>query len=113
MCYDHRVSRKHGPSILVVEIDARLRSLLEQASDRPLIRILHAAETASALTIAREDQIDLILLSTRVPDGLAFVDARERDMTIKRSPLVLVTDADSDPAILAAVDHALGASQRQ
>lgn len=90
------MNRQEGParpSILVVEDEPDLRSLLDRQLDRAGYRVLLADDGLEGLEIAWRESIDLVLLDLMLPhlDGLEVCRQLKRDPRTSRTPVIMLT----------------------
>ena len=88
------------PTILVVDDDPKIRDLLRLYLTRDGYRVLEAADGAGALTIAREQACDLILLDVMLP-GIDGLEVCRRLREEANTPILLLTarSGDSDKVV--------------
>jgi CheY-like chemotaxis protein len=85
-------------SILVVEDDAGIRSLLEHVLEQYGYSVAVAASGQSAVDQMRTHRPDLILLDLMMPDmtGHMLLKLRERERELARVPVLVVSAAEMD-----------------
>jgi putative two-component system response regulator len=105
---DHRVvqSFDHPPSILVVEDDPSVRSLLVTILRREGYRTAEAASGPEALERARARDIDAVLLDVGLPgqDGLSVCQALRADAATLLLPIILLTGSNSTDDLVRGLD---------
>ena len=81
------------PSVLVVEDEADLRSLLDRQLDRAGYRVLLATDGLEGLETAWREMVDLVLLDLMLPhlDGLEVCRRLKRDPRTSRTPVIMLT----------------------
>ncbi|MCU0613026.1 MAG: ATP-binding protein, partial [Candidatus Eisenbacteria bacterium] len=95
-------------TVLYVEDDLTNLALVRQIlMRRPLLRLLHAADGAAGIAMARAHAPDLVLLDIRLPDmsGVEVLRAIRSDPTTLRLPVVVVT-ASAMPHEMKALENA-------
>lgn len=79
-----------GKTILVVDDDRRLCDLIKAYLEQEGLRVLTAGDGQEALSVARQEQPDLVILDLMMPvmDGYAFMRAQAKEREI---PVILLT----------------------
>lgn len=87
------------PTILVVEDEPDLRSLLDRQLTRAGYRVMVAADGVEALEVAGREPIDLVVLDLMLPhlDGAEVARRLGRDPRTARVPVLMLT-AKQEPA---------------
>ncbi len=82
-----------APLVLVVDDDDDIRAALTVALDTEGYTVVCAMHGAEALERLRECRPDLIILDQMMPvmDGPAFIEAKKRDPSISRIPVLAIT----------------------
>ena len=87
-------------TILVVDDEERLRSLLEAYLGQQGFRVVSAADGREALSVARRERPDLVILDLMMPvmDGYEFMNAYRREYD---TPVIILTARvdDSDKVL--------------
>ena len=86
------MSQKH--TVLVVDDDAGSRRLLMRWLEEHGWRTLEAPNGVAALTVAREERIDLVLLDVRMPgtlDGLQTAIILRENPGLRNVPIIAVS----------------------
>jgi CheY-like chemotaxis protein len=88
----HPVPHDGAATILVCDDDPSLRELV-RATLGPRYRFLEAADGAEALTIAREERPDLIVLDVMLPglSGIEVLEVLRTDGALGSIPVVVIT----------------------
>lgn len=94
----------HPRTVLIVEDDYRVRSVLQRALESEGFSILEASTREEALKTFGETQVDLVTLDLKLghSDGLQL--AREM-RAIRNVPLVMITGKDSEIDRIAGLEH--------
>jgi CheY-like chemotaxis protein len=92
------------PSVLIVDDDPDLVALLETALCAEGARVLTAGDGESALAVARDERLSLVLLDLELP-GLNGMDVcralrAERDERLRNLPILILTGAKLNEADL-------------
>ena len=87
-----------GKSILIIEDDASVRSLLEKALGAKGYQVQSAVDGLDGLTMLERTRPDLIIVDVMMPrlDGMTFVKAIKSHETTKPVPVIFLT-ANNDP----------------
>ncbi len=102
--------------ILVVEDDMILQSVYRQKLEESGFEVFTAGNGNMALTLAKEQNPDLILLDIMLPAGMNGFDVMEQmnqDAKLKDVPVIVLTNLDSerDTAMkIGAVDYVVKAN---
>jgi two-component system alkaline phosphatase synthesis response regulator PhoP len=102
--------------ILIIEDDRNLQIVYKQKFTSEGYEVMTATTGNQALTIARENKPDLILLDIMLPEGMNGFDVMEflkRDQGLKDIPVIMFTNLDSEreTAIqMGAVDYVVKAN---
>jgi PAS domain S-box-containing protein len=105
-------TRDEGPAtsgtVLVIDDDPAVRTLMRRFLDREGFRILEAADGESGLRLAREERPDVITLDVIMPglDGWSVLAALKADPATSDTPVLMVTIEDDRN-----LGFALGASE--
>ena len=80
-------------TILLADDEAYLRLLVRTTLDDPTYRILEATDGNQALTMARAEHPDLLVLDWMMPglSGLAVVQMLRRDPATAHIPIIMLT----------------------
>jgi CheY-like chemotaxis protein len=91
---------RHGLSVLVVEDDEDLRSLLRRILEKEGFAVIEAGNGRAGLARAREAPPGLILLDLMMPemDGFEFVGELRHQPWGRSIPIIVVTAMDLTPA---------------
>jgi DNA-binding response OmpR family regulator len=83
------------PTILAVEDDAAVLSLLVDLLESEGYRVEHAHSAADGLVHLRHDPVDLILADLMLPDmsGLEFCERVRASQPLERVPIILMSAA--------------------
>ncbi len=81
------------PLVMVIDDDPRARDLLAAVVRREGCRVLEVADSAAALSVAREHRPDLVTLDILMPrvDGWALLAAFKSDAELCDIPIIIVT----------------------
>ena len=81
-----------GPLILVCDDEPTLRELV-RAVLGPGYRFVEAADGREALSVARDEEPDLIVLDVMLPglSGIEVLDALRHDERLAKTPVVVIT----------------------
>ncbi|MBL4685864.1 MAG: response regulator transcription factor [Nannocystaceae bacterium] len=92
-----------GKSILVIEDDASVRSLLEKALTSRDYRVRLVADGLEGLTTLESSKPDLMIVDIMMPrlDGMSFVKAIKGNALTKPIPVIFLT-AKNDPQTMIA-----------
>ena len=85
-------------TILLADDEENLRALVEMTLENPEIRILHAESGEAALTLARSEHPDLMLLDWRMPikNGIDVARELRADPKTANIAIVMLTAMDSE-----------------
>ncbi|MCP3961657.1 MAG: response regulator [bacterium] len=92
--------------VLLAEDDQETVAAVEQRLKEAELEVVHCADGKVALETALGSQIDLAILDVAVPGlgGLEILERLRRSPTHVETPIIMVTDEDSEDAVLAAFD---------
>ena len=98
-----RAARKR---VLLAEDDAETVALVEERLSEVDLDVVHRADGQEALETALDGNIDLAILDVAVPGpgGLEILERLRKTPTHAETPIILVTDVDSEEAVLNAFD---------
>jgi CheY-like chemotaxis protein len=97
-------------TVLVVDDEPTIRTLVNAILDGPGVRTIEAADGVEAIDIARRHQPDLVLLDVVMPrmDGLTACQRMKADRSMARTPVLLLTalaqESEQERARLAGAD---------
>jgi two-component system phosphate regulon response regulator PhoB len=80
-------------TVLLVEDERDIAELIRYHIDKAGMRVVHAADGAAALRLARAEHPDLIILDLMLPglDGLEVCRQLRRDAQTRRLPIIMLT----------------------
>lgn len=92
--------REHGATVLLVEDDEALASVVGTMLAAEGLEVIHAATAADAVVRGREQRPDVIVLDLHLPDGDGSVVVEEfrRHGPMSHIPLIVYSAADVDNA---------------
>jgi DNA-binding response OmpR family regulator len=95
-------------TLLLADDEAYLRLLVHTTLANPAYRILEATDGTQALTLARTEHPDLLVLDWMMPglSGLAVAQMLRRDPATAHIPIIMLTAKGQ--AIDQALGHAIG-----
>lgn len=81
------------PKILVVDDEQPIRELVKYNLEREGYQVLQAADGVSALSVARKENPDLIILDIMLPgeDGLSVCRSLNRDAQTRSIPIIMLS----------------------
>jgi PAS domain S-box-containing protein len=96
--------RVDGSKVLIVDDDPSIRAVLTRLIETMGVRVLHAADGAIAVNLARTEAPDLIVLDLGMPrpDGFEVVSILQDDVA-RTTPLLVYTARELSPADRAAL----------
>lgn len=88
-------------SVLVIDDDATIRTLLENAMCKKGFNIFCASNGPDGLDIARSEEIDVILLDWMMPeiDGMEVLTELKRDSNTMYIPVIMLTSKEDSKDI--------------
>jgi two-component system phosphate regulon response regulator PhoB len=80
-------------TVLLVEDERDIADLIRYHVDKAGMRVVHAADGAAALRVARAEHPDLVILDLMLPglDGLEVCRQLRRDALTRRVPIIMLT----------------------
>lgn len=86
-------------TILVVDDDADIRELIKHRLEQKGYKVAFAADAATALTLARKAEPDLILLDLTLPggDGFMILERMQHLATLAHVPVIAVSAREPEP----------------
>ena len=86
-------------TVLVVDDEPTIRTLVNAILDGPGVRTIEAADGVEAIDMARRHQPDLVLLDVVMPrmDGLTVCQRMKADRSMARTPVLLLTALAQEP----------------
>ncbi len=80
-------------TILLAEDEVDLRFIIKTTLERPSYRILEADDGESALEIARNERLDLVLLDWMMPgvSGITVAEELRKNPETAQIPIIMVT----------------------
>lgn len=80
-------------TILLADDDATVRRLLRVALESPQYRVLEARDGATALELARQEHVDLLVLDWLMPalTGIQVAKALRQDPATAHVPIIIIT----------------------
>lgn len=86
-------------TILVVDDDADIRELIKHRLELSGYKVAFAADAATALTLARKAEPDLILLDLTLPggDGFMILERMQHLATLAHVPVIAVSAREPEP----------------
>ncbi|MFO7941090.1 MAG: response regulator transcription factor [Bacillota bacterium] len=101
--YSESNPQQRETSVLVVEDEENIRFSLSSSLEREGYRVLSAATGEEGLTMAREEDVDLVLLDVMLPDvsGLDVSRLIRRESNV---PIIMVTARDAETDIIAGLE---------
>jgi two-component system phosphate regulon response regulator PhoB len=80
-------------TVLLVEDERDIAELIRYHVDKAGMRVVHAADGAAALRLARAEHPDLVILDLMLPglDGLEVCRQLRRDALTRRVPIIMLT----------------------
>jgi DNA-binding response OmpR family regulator len=86
-------------TILVVDDDADIRELIKHRLEQKGYKVAFAAAAATALTLARKAEPDLILLDLTLPggDGFMILERMQHLATLAHVPVIAVSAREPEP----------------
>lgn len=100
-------------TVLLVDDEASLRILVRTTLEDSKCRVLEAHDGRMALSIARRESPDLVLLDWMMPgmSGIDFVELLRKDAATARIPVIMLTargqERDREQALAAGCEHFL------
>lgn len=91
------------PQLLIIEDDARIRSLLMRALDERGYAMTSAATGMAGLSMAVEQRPDLVILDLGLPD-LDGTEVLAMLRAVSQVPVIIATARDDDPSLVQALD---------
>jgi len=81
-------------TILLVEDDKFLSSLLKNRLEKEGIAVIHAADGEVAILTLRAQKVDLVLLDVILPkkNGFEVLEEIQSDPTLRESPVVIISN---------------------
>ena len=89
------------PKVMVVDDDPDVRDLCRVVLTHEGYQVLEAADAQSGISLAQQEQPDLVLLDWMMPDvdGMDALVALKHDTRTRRIPVVMLTALDGLPQI--------------
>jgi len=96
-----------GKTILLVEDDVFLSSLLKTRFQKEGFDVAHAADGEEALDYLRERKPDLILLDIILPkkSGFEVLEAIRSDPQLNQSPVIIISNLGQESDVQTAKDY--------
>lgn len=91
-------------SVLVVDDNIRVRSYLNTLLSAGHYRVLEAAEGAAAVSLLRDQRVDIVLLDMEMP-GLSGLDTLSQIREFWHGPVIMVSGVDAVPRKVEALDR--------
>lgn len=91
-------------SVLIVDDNIRIRSYLRTLLSAGQYQVLEAADGASALTLLRDQRVDIVLLDMEMP-GLPGVDTLSQIRDFWHGPVIMVSGVDAVSRKVEALDR--------
>jgi DNA-binding response OmpR family regulator len=93
---------QRGPTILIAEDSATMRRLVAAKLEADGYDVVEAVDGEQALSLARTDRPDLLILDKVMPklDGFEVVRALRADPATKAVPIVMLTGRTSEEDVL-------------
>ncbi len=103
----NRLEARQRKTILLVDDQLDLRTLVRLTLEDPGLEILEAVDGAAAVEIAQKETPDLILLDWMMPglDGLEVMASLRQDSRTADIPVVMLTSRNRDADIAESVSH--------
>lgn len=99
-------------TILLVEDDKFLSSLLKNRMEREGLTVLHAPDGEEAINMLKTTKPDLVLLDIILPkkNGFEVLETIQSDPTLQKSPIIITSNLGQDTDVargrdLGAVDY--------
>ena len=94
--YDENKLQQDSSTILIVEDDEELRSLVKKILSYRY-RVLSASDGVEALSVINEENVDIIISDVMMPnmDGLEFCRTIKKDIETSHIPVILLTAKNS------------------
>lgn len=107
------MASSNAVDVLIVDDSAAIRKILQRVlvqADVPLGRVMEAGDGAEALSLLKQEKVNLILSDINMPnmDGLQLLSALKADENLKAVPVIMVTTEGGSSKVMEAVN--LGAA---
>ena len=96
---------RSNASVLLVTANGRLRDFVAELLRDRGFRVLHASDGKVAVGMARATRMRLVILWVGVPGDRLFLEAKGKQSWGGVTPVLLVSDSESEQAIISAVDR--------